>query len=194
MKNPPLILASTSKYRAQLLAQLGWEFRGLAPDFDEEVHKGQGTEPSELAQKLAAGKARALRESHPEAFIIGADQVCALGEEIMSKPGEFEKARLQLKKLQGKTHELLTAVCLLTPTGEEKKILNRTRLTMRPLTDGEIERYLQADEPYDCGGSYRLEARGITLFESVSMTDHTAIIGLPLIELTSLLLSEGFAL
>lgn len=194
MNNPKLVLASTSKYRISLLKNLGWDFQSLSPDFDEDDFKGKGLAPATLAQRLAEGKARSLKEKNPGAFIIGADQVCALGDKIFSKPGSFENALAQLTELQGKTHELLTAVCVLTPRGESRSILNRTQLTMRALTEAEITRYLKTDSPFDCGGSYMLEAAGIRLFETISMSDHTAIIGLPLIEICSLLLEEGFKL
>lgn len=194
MTNPQLILASTSKYRIELLKNLGWDFQSHSPDFDEEKFKSEGHSPSSLSQILAEGKARALKEKYPKAFIIGADQVCALGKKIFSKPGSLEKAMIQLKELQGKTHELITAVSLLTPEGKTRSILNRTELTMRTLSDDEIHRYLITDEPFDCGGSYKLEAGGIRLFEKIQMSDHTAIIGLPLIDLCSLLIEEGFKL
>jgi septum formation protein len=194
MKNPQLILASTSQYRIKLLSQLGWEFQSLSPDFDEAPFKTQEFAPEVLARLLAEGKARSLKKSQPNAFIIGADQVCALEGKIFSKPGNHENALHQLQELQGRTHELLTAVCLITPAGKTKHILNRTQLSMRKLHEDEIRRYLEADGPYDCGGSYKLEAAGIRLFENISMSDHTSIIGLPLIELCTLLLEEGFKL
>lgn len=194
MTNPQLILASTSKYRIGLLAHLGWNFLSLSPDFDEDSFKHNGLSPADLAETLAQGKAQSLRATNPNAYIIGADQVCALQDKIFNKPGNIDRAFIQLTELQGKTHELLTAVCVLTPTGEMKSILNRTQLTMRNLGPEEIRRYLETDKPYDCGGSYMLEAGGIRLFEKISMNDHTAIIGLPLMELCSVLLKEGFKL
>lgn len=194
MNQPPLILASTSKYRIELLSHLGWKFSSLSPDFDEEKFKGKGLSPADLAMTLAEGKAESLRVSNPDAYIIGADQVCALGDKIFSKPGNIDRALAQLLELQGQTHELITAVCVLTPNGVKRSILNRTRLKMRHLSEEEVRRYLLKDEPYDCGGSYKLEAGGIRLFEEISMSDHTAIIGLPLIDLCSLLLKEGFTL
>lgn len=193
MKNPPLILASTSKYRAALLSQLGWEFRALSPDVDEDQLKGQGLPPEELALQLSKLKARAVYEKHPEAWVIGSDQVCALGEEILSKPGTMEKARKQLENMQGKTHRLLTAVTVSSPKGE-RSFVNITTLHMRPLTSEQIAAYLSADHPLDCAGSYKLESSGIKLFSKIEMEDHTAIIGLPLIQLSSVLLEEGFSL
>jgi septum formation protein len=193
LKTLPLILASTSKYRANLLSQLGWEFMTEAPGVDEEVFKGKGIPPSELALKLSELKAKAVFDRHPNSWVIGSDQVCTLEGKILSKPHTKERAVEQLQALSGKIHELLTAVTIASPRGVES-FLNTTSLTMRPLKKEEIQRYVDKDLPLDCAGSYKLESFGIKLFSKIEMDDHTAIIGLPLIELCNRLVAQGFPL
>jgi septum formation protein len=189
----PLILASTSKYRGELLSQLGLPFTAVAPGVDEDAYKTYGISPLELSRELAFRKAEAVFERYPHALVIGSDQVCTLEGEILSKPGTVAKAIAQLLKMQGKHHELVTAVCLMMP---HKKICfeNRTRLYMRQLTEESVREYVQLDSPLDCAGSYKLESRGIKLFEKIEMDDHTSIIGLPLIQLNNHLLELGYPL
>jgi septum formation protein len=189
----PLILASTSKYRAQLLAQLNWPFESVSPGVDEEKVKAQGYSPQELAIELSRMKAKSVYLRFEGSCVIGSDQVCCIGDTIFDKPGTEEKAIEQLTLMQGKTHQLLTAVTIITPD-KETTFLNSTILHMRDLTRNEIQNYVQADLPLDCAGSYKLESQGIKLFERIEMTDHTAIIGLPLIELTNILIDNGFPL
>lgn len=189
----PLILASTSKYRGALLSQLGWPFEAVSPGVDENKVKSQGLTPAELALLLSQYKAEAVFAKRPEACVIGSDQVCTMNGKIFSKPGTVENATLQISEMQGKTHELLTAVTVISPQGKES-FLNRTTLHMRPLTLSEIHSYVNEDMPLDCAGSYKLESCGIKLFSRIEMSDHTAIIGLPLIELTSILLKWGYPL
>lgn len=187
----PLILASTSKYRGELLAQLGWPFEAVAPGVDEEKIKQKGYSATELAMELSKLKAQAVSCKYPHACVIGSDQVCTMDGMIFDKPGTPEKAAEQLSRMQGKSHELLTAVTILHPDGIET-IFNKTILHMRPLTLAQIHQYVRDDKPLDCAGSYKLESRGIKLFHKIEMDDHTAIIGLPLIELTSVLLKLGY--
>jgi septum formation protein len=192
--NPyPLILASTSKYRSALLAQLGWSFEAISPDVDEDQVKQDESNPSELAQILAKMKAEAVFLKRPESCVIGSDQVCVLGNEILGKPLTKQRAIDQLVKMQGRSHELITAVCLISP---EKQIqfINKTILHMRHLTTEEIINYIESDLPLDCAGSYKLESQGIKLFEKIEMDDHTSIIGLPLIQLSKHLLELGYPL
>lgn len=194
MKMPnPLILASTSKYRGQLLSQLGWDFSQMNPGVDEDKIKTGVLAPIQIAQTLALYKAQAVFALRPDACVIGSDQVCALEGRLFGKPGTEERAAEQLALLQGKSHELLTAVTIISPAGTEA-FVNRTVLHMRPLNLRDIHSYVTFDRPLDCAGSYRLEGRGIKLFQKIEMTDHTAIIGLPLIELTTTLLKLGFSL
>ena len=189
----PLILASTSKYRGALLSQLGWEFEAVAPGVDEDKIKSNGLAPQELALLLSKFKAEAVFAKRPDTCVIGSDQVCTMNGIIFSKPGTIEKATEQISQMQGKSHELLTAVTVISPKGLES-FVNRTVLHMRPLTLSQIYSYVNEDQPLDCAGSYKLESKGIKLFHSIEMTDQTAIIGLPLIELTSTLLKLGYPL
>lgn len=189
----PLVLASTSKYRGALLAQLGWSFEAISPGVDEDkIKNGQHT-PRELALLLSKMKAHAVFARHPHSCVIGSDQVCAIGEKIFGKPGTKERACQQLMDMQGKTHELLTAVTILAPD-HEISFLNSTALTMRKFSFKEAHDYVEADLPLDCAGSYKLESKGIKLFEKIEMTDQTSIIGLPLIELSTHLLKLGYPL
>lgn len=187
----PLILASTSKYRAQLLSQLGWAFTSESPGVDENKAKELGLSPEELALELSRLKARAVYRKHTDSCVIGSDQVCSIGAQIFDKPETKERAIEQLMQMQGKTHKLLTAVTIICPE-KETSFLNTTTLHMRDLTRDEIAEYVEADLPLDCAGSYKLESRGIKLFERIEMTDHTAIIGLPLIEVSNILIDSGY--
>ena len=194
MKTPyPLILASTSKYRGALLSQLGLPFEAIAPGVDEDQLKDKGLSPTQLAMELARLKALAVFTKRPEACVIGSDQVCMLNGELLSKPGTVEKGIAQLTKMQGQHHELITAVTIFSPHGEIN-FHNRTLLFMRPLTFDQIKSYVESDRPLDCAGSYKLETKGIKLFEKIEMDDHTSIIGLPLIQLNNHLLQLGFPL
>jgi septum formation protein len=193
---PDLVLASTSRYRRELLSRLGLPFRTRAPACDEAVVKEQllagarAIAPERLAAELARAKAESLRDAEPGAAILGSDQVAALGDTVLGKPGSLPAAAAQLATLAGRTHLLVTAVALLHE-GRLHQHVDVTRLAMRPLSPLQIERYLAADAPLDCAGSYRLEARGITLFERIESADHTAIVGLPLIAVTSMLAAIG---
>ncbi len=189
----PLILASTSKYRANLLKQLGWKFSIDAPDVDEEKFKSQEISPEDLAIELSRLKAKAVYLRHEGSCVIGSDQVCTLNGVIYSKPKTKERAIDQLLKLSGQSHELITAVSILTPE-QETNFINKTKLHMRDLTKDEITRYVEEDLPLDCAGSYKLESFGIKLFHKIEMDDHTAIIGLPLIQLSNVLLDLGYPL
>lgn len=177
-----LILASTSIYRKAQLQQLGLDFLCQSPEVDESVLKNKIQDPRTLSIELSRLKAQAVLDRHPNAVVIGADQVCCLQTTILSKPGNKTRAHEQLAHLQGKTHSLLTSFCILS--GEQQFLeCVEAQLTMRNLSSEEINRYLDHDEPYQCCGSYRLESLGISLFESIECTDHTSIIGLPLLKL-----------
>lgn len=190
MKN--LILASTSKYRNDLLKQLHWPFETLAPEVDESIYKVDKYSPQELAEKLSFLKAQDVLLKRNEAVVIGSDQVCSFERMIFSKPQNHENAFKQLKLLSGKKHQLLTSVTIMS-NAQSVTWTNTTTLFMRSLEDKDIERYLQIDTPFDCAGSYKLESMGIKLFEKIEMSDHTAIIGLPLIEISNILISKfGF--
>jgi septum formation protein len=187
MASPDLVLASTSRYRRELLARLGLPFRALAPACDEEALKVPGMAPEALAVRLARAKAESLRAAVPGAVIVGSVQIAA----ILGKPGTPERAEDQLARLAGRTHVLVTAVAVVHPGGLVEH-LDVTRLTMRPLSRDQIARYVAADAPVDCAGAYKLEARGIALFSRIESEDHSAVTGLPLIALTTILASLGF--
>lgn len=190
---PQIILASTSRYRRELLGRLGLPFRVCAPICDEAAYKLEGHAPEVLAARLSLAKAESLRAQEPSAVILGSDQVAALGTTILDKPGTAERAAAQLEALSGRTHALVTAVTVVHPGGVLEHV-DVTRLRMRPLTRAQILRYVAADLPLDCAGAYKLEARGITLFEQIESADHSAITGLPLIALTTMLASLGYPL
>jgi septum formation protein len=187
-----LILASTSRYRSALLSRLGVPFTAEAPLVDERAISGGELSPPALAARLARAKAESLRPRWPRAVILGSDQVCACEGEILHKPGDAISAQRQLQRLAGKPHHLLTAVALVH--GDDVyEHTDVTTLWMRPLSPGEIERYVAADQPLDCAGSYKLEERGIALFERIESADHTAIVGLPLLAVARMLRECGFA-
>ena len=188
-----LILASTSPYRKILVERLGVPFRCLDPRVDEDPFKTSITDPRTLAEALALAKARAVAARHPAAVIIGGDQVVALDGAVLGKPGTNERARAQLRALAGRTHELITAMAVVAP-GRIYRETAIAVLSLRPLTTEAIERYVAADHPTDCAGSYKLEARGITLFDRIEAADHSAITGIPLIALTSILTQLGLAI
>lgn len=190
-----LVLASTSAYRRELLGRLGVAFETAAPDVDEGAWKGRGLAPREVARQLARAKAEAVaRVVGDGATVIGSDQVCALGSETFGKPGTAARAGEQLARLAGRTHELLTAVCVVGPVHGAWEHTDVARLSMRALDAASIARYVAADRPLDCAGSYKLEARGIALFEKIECADHTAIVGLPLVALTLELVRRGWVL
>lgn len=188
---PALVLASTSRYRAALLERLGLPFEVVAPDVDEAALPGQELAPGALAARLAEAKALAVQRRRARAVVIGSDQVCACGGEVLGKPLTRERAVEQLLRLQGRAHELWTAVCIANPGGLVA-FHDRTRLFMRTRTRAQLERYVDVDQPFDCAGSYRLEASGIALFERIESEDHTAIVGLPLLRLVRELAALGY--
>jgi septum formation protein len=194
---PDLVLASTSRYRRQLLERLGVPFRALAPACDEEALKDPRLTPRALAESLALAKARSLEAGLPGAAIIGSDQVAAVEEaggwSMLGKPGSAARAGDQLMRLSGREHVLITAMVLLHD-GHVHAHTDVTTLAMRPLDRAAIDRYVAADQPLDCAGSYKLEARGVALFARIASADHTAITGLPLIALTRILAGIGFVI
>jgi septum formation protein len=190
-----LILASTSPYRRALVERLGVPFRSVAPPVDEDALKAALPEasPRDLAAHLAHAKAAAVAAIEPDAVVIGGDQLVSLDGTILGKPGTVDLAVDQLRRMAGRTHELMTALSVIH-AGKAYAHLDVTSLTVRPLTPDEIHRYVEVDRPLDCAGSYKLEARGIALFERIESADHSAIVGVPLIALTSILRSLGFAI
>jgi septum formation protein len=188
---PELVLASTSVYRRALLERLGVPFRWRAPLCDEESLKGTETDPRSLAQTLARAKAASLVLSESSATIIGCDQVVSLECRVFGKPGSVAGAVDQLSALSGQTHELITALAVVQ--GERiHEHTDITRLQMRRLSHAAIERYMAADQPLDCAGAYKLEAHGIVLFEKIESADQTAVTGLPMIALVTILRELGY--
>ncbi len=191
---PEIILASSSIYRQQLLQQIGLEFQAISPDIDEAiVQKDLSLKPIQIAELLAKQKAKKVADSHPESIVIGSDQVVEIDGKTIGKPGSREKNIELIKRLGGKTHLLITAVCI-SHQQASYAFTDQTRLTMRPLTDAEVTRYVDSDQAFNCAGGYRWEAAGITLFEKIETEDHTAILGLPLVRLVTVLRSLGIAI
>jgi septum formation protein len=183
-----LILASTSKYRRELLARLGMPFDAAAPGVDETALAGEA--PAELAARLAAAKARSVRAA--DAVVIGSDQVASLDGVVLRKPGEPATALRQLERAQGTTVLFHTAVTVLdTASGAEWSHVDLTQVRFARLPTAALERYLEIDEPFDCAGSFKSEGLGVALFERIESTDPTALIGLPLIWLAATLRSAG---
>lgn len=185
-----LILASTSRYRRELLSRLQVPFEVLAPDVDETPLPGES--PSATALRLSVLKAQAAAASWPDALIIGSDQVLMLGNTQLGKPGNYANAFAQLKAMQGREMVFHTALTLLNSgTGRVQTRDVPTVVHIRQLSDAQIDAYLQKEMPYDCAGSARSESLGIALMERMDSTDPTALIGLPLITLTAMLANEG---
>jgi len=190
---PDLVLASTSVYRRVLLERLGVPFHCRAPVCDETVLEGEGSNPTKLAERLALNKAAGLVSAEPGAAIVGCDQVVSFEGQVFGKPLTAPRAVDQLAAMAGRSHELITALVVIR--GERTyRHTDVTTLWMRRLSRAAIERYVEADQPFDCAGSYKLEERGIVLFEEIESHDHTAITGLPLIALVSILRELGFAI
>ncbi|MFP5417552.1 MAG: Maf family nucleotide pyrophosphatase [Gammaproteobacteria bacterium] len=185
-----LVLASTSRYRRELLSRLRLPYEVISPEIDETPLPGES--PSATALRLSVLKAQAAAGTYPDALIIGSDQVLMLDREQLGKPGNFDNAFAQLKKMQGKTMVFHTALTLLNSrTGNVQTRDVPTVVHIRPLTDPQIIAYLEQEQPYDCAGSAKSEALGIALMSGMESSDPTALIGLPLMTLTGMLLNEG---
>ncbi len=189
MANIDLILASTSRYRRELLERLGVSFRTMSSEVDETPLPGET--PVELARRLARAKAQAVAAANPGAVVIGSDQVCDLDGAALGKPGSFEKSVEQLLRMQGKRVIFHTAVCVVRADGSIEETVSDTILTMRALSRETIEDYVRREEPYDCAGSAKIERLGIALMESVASDDPTSLIGLPLMRVTGMLTRAG---
>ncbi len=185
-----IILASTSPYRRQLLQRLRLPFECIAPLVDEEAFKYDDIQPAILAETLAVEKAKSIARTHPDAIVIGSDQVAECDGVRLDKPGTTARAIEQLTLLSGQSHRLFTSLCVMH-RGEHQEHIDVTTLRMRSLTHDEIERYIATDQPLDCAGSYKLESLGIALFESIASDDQTAITGLPLLALCRMLREFG---
>ena len=193
MTMKPLILASSSPYRRELLSRLQLPFQAVSPNLDETPLMGETA--MDTCARLSLAKAQKVAESHPNALIIGSDQVALLDGRLVGKPGTHEVAQQQLRQASGREMSFHTALCLLNAsTGVAQQTRVDAQVRYRTLTDDEIERYLRADTPYDCAGIGRIETLGIALVDYVRSDDPTALIGLPLIALAHMLRQEGVAL
>lgn len=192
-----IILASTSPYRRHLLQRLQLPFRCLASGVDEQALAAES--PAAMASRLAVAKARSVAQAHPDALVIGSDQVAALDSpnpgapRILGKPGNHTAARAQLLASAGQVVSFYTgvAVCI-AATGFEQFHVEPFRVYFRELDDKSIENYLSREQPYDCAGSFKCEGLGIALFERLEGRDPTSLEGLPLIALTDLLAAAGY--
>jgi len=190
LDDPPLLLASTSRYRRELLSRLHLPFEVQAPQVDETRLNGET--PAAMALRLAQAKAAAVAALHRSAVVIGSDQVADLDGEAVGKPGNHERARAQLRRLSGQRVSFHTAVSVQrADRGFERTLLSSVRVQFRELSDAEIEFYLRTEQPYDCAGSAKCETLGIALLASIESDDPTALVGLPLIRTCELLRQAG---
>ena len=186
----PIVLASSSKYRRELLSRILWDFEHASPEIDETPVYGES--PKACAARLARLKAQALIEQFPAHWIIGSDQLATIDLQILGKPLTKERAIAQLSLCSGRRVSFLTSLALLnSQTGEIKEYLEEVDVTFRRLTEPEIVAYIEREQPLDCAGSFKCEGLGITLFESIESRDPNTLIGLPLIGLNRLLLEAG---
>jgi len=189
---PPggLVLASTSPYRRELLGRLGLPFTTARPNADETALPDES--PEKLVYRLAEAKARSVAMSHPDALVIGSDQVAVLDGAVIGKPGTPEKAREQLLRASGRGVHFLTGLCLLDAAKDEARtVVEPFTVHFRTLDDARIASYLEHEQPYDCAGSFKSEGLGIALFERLEGDDPNSLVGLPLIRLVSLLKEFG---
>jgi septum formation protein len=189
-QRPTLILASTSRYRRELLERLRLPFEVHASHVDETPLPGE--RPSALAQRLAMAKAQAVAAAHPDAIVIGSDQVADLDGEPIGKPGTHDRAVLQLRAMRGRSVVFQTAVAVVrASTNYTGAALAPVTVRFRDLSDAEIEHYLHTEQPYDCAGSAKCETLGIALLDAIDSDDPTALVGLPLIRTSALLRAAG---
>jgi septum formation protein len=187
-----LVLASTSPYRRELLGRLRLPFEVARPQVDETPQPGET--PAPLATRLAAATAAAVAAGAGDIWVLGSDQVAALGDRPLGKPGTPEAACAQLRAMSGRSISFHTALCLQHGDGRRLAALDHTTVHFRDLGDAEIERYVAAEQPLDCAGSFKSEGLGIALFEAIESRDPTALVGLPLIATARLLREAGFTL
>ena len=189
----PLILASTSRYRRELLQRLRLPFDVHSPEVDETPLPGET--PEALARRLALSKAHTVAARFPEAVVIGSDQVADLDGEPLGKPGDHARATAQLQRMRGRTLIFQTAVAVVcTDGGFVQHDVAPVRVVFRALSDAAIDAYLRAETPYDCAGSAKSEGLGIALLETIDSDDPTALVGLPLIRTCRMLRAAGIEL
>jgi septum formation protein len=185
-----LVLASTSRYRRELLARLRLPFDVVAPEVDESARPGET--PAALAERLALAKAHAVAARDRDAIVIGSDQVAELDGAALGKPGTHERAVAQLRAMRGREVQFHTAVAVVRAArGFAQHALVTVRVRFRDLRDDEIEYYLRAEQPYDCAGSAKCETLGIALLDAIESDDPTALVGLPLIRTSAMLRAAG---
>jgi len=190
MPRKPLILASTSAFRRELLARLGLPFGTASPNVDEQALAGESAD--QLVLRLAETKAKAVAAQHPDALIIGSDQVASIDGSLLGKPGNRARAIQQLECASGRTALFHTGLCLLDPgSGRTQTHCEPFKVHFRTLTRSQIEAYLDREQPFGCAGSFKSEGLGIALFERLEGSDPNALIGLPLIRLIDMLAHEG---
>jgi len=188
----PLVLASTSVYRKELLGRLHLLFEAVPPGVDETPFPNET--PAELAARLALAKARAVSDLRPDCVVIGSDQVADLHGIALGKPGNFERAQAQLQQMRGQTVVFQTAMAVVcAQTGYCTQALVPVHVRYRCFSDAEIDHYLRCEQPFDCAGSSKSEGLGIAMMESIANDDPTALIGLPLIRLCAMLRGAGIA-
>ncbi len=184
-----LILASSSPYRAELLAKLGLGFISVSPDIDETPLPDEA--PDTLVARLAKAKAEAVASTHPHALIIASDQVAVLNDTILGKPGNHQNAFQQLKSASGNKVTFLTSLALMNSDRQRIQLaVIPFNVYFKPLTPSQIENYLNAEQPYQCAGAFKSEGLGISLFEKLEGDDPNTLIGLPLIQLIKMLERE----
>jgi MAF protein len=189
----PLVLASSSPYRRDLLVKLGLPFAAESPEIDESPKPGES--PRELVMRLSESKARALAGRYPNALIIGSDQVAVLEDRILGKPGNRENTIAQLSQCGGRKVVFHTGLCVLDSANGKAQVDDVLfEVKFRALNREQIERYVDADRPYHSAGGFKVESRGIALFEYLRGDDPNALIGLPLIRLTEMLANAGIVL
>ena len=186
---PLLILASSSRYRRELLDRLCLPYESISPNVDESAQPGET--PRETALRLAELKARAVWNQHPGSVVIGSDQTADLHGVRLGKPHTRENAVKQLSAMQGEATDFAKAICVIDAQGHAHTAESLTRVRMRPLSQSAIEAYIDREKPFDCAGSAKIESLGIALMSAVSSDDPTALIGLPLMKLTTLLKDAG---
>lgn len=187
-----LILASGSHYRARQLAQFGLSFDTQPADIDETPRPGE--EAQDLVRRLARAKAQTIARSQAAAIVIGSDQVAVLAGSPVSKPGNHAGARQQLRQASGQQVRFFTGLCVLAPDQAPMQHVDETQVHFRALHDAEIERYIKAEQPFDCAGSFKCEGLGISLFEAIETRDPSALVGLPLIALAGMLRQCGYSI
>lgn len=187
---PRLVLASGSRWRRQLLDQLGLPYAWESPDIDETPRSGET--PEALVHRLALAKANHVAERHPDHLIVGSDQVAVFDGEVLGKPGDKATACAQLARFSGRRVTFLTGLALVdTRTARHRVCHERYEVVFRRLAEQEIARYVERERPLDCAGSFRMEGLGISLFEKLEGDDPNTLIGLPLIRLCALLRDAG---